>query len=36
VSTSALTINGIPAAHVGSSTAHGGVIVQGDASLTVG
>jgi len=33
--TSALTINGIPAALTGSSTAHGGVIVEGDPSLTV-
>ena len=32
---SALLINGKPVAIVGSSTVHGGVIVEGEASLTV-
>lgn len=32
----ALTINGIPVAVEGSPTSHGGVIVQGDATLTIG
>jgi len=31
----ALTINGIPVAIQGSATAHGGVVVQGDPSLTI-
>ncbi len=31
----ALTINGIPVALQGSSTAHGGVVVQGDSTLTI-
>ena len=33
--TSALTINGIPVAMTGSSTAHGGVVIEGDSALTV-
>jgi len=32
---SAVTINGKPVSIVGSATAHGGVVVQGDASFTV-
>jgi uncharacterized Zn-binding protein involved in type VI secretion len=31
-----LTINGVPVALKGSKTAHGGVIVEGDDSLTIG
>ena len=33
---SLFTINGIPVAIVGSKTAHGGVVVDGDASVMIG
>jgi len=32
----ALTVNGIPVAVVGSATAHGGQVIQGDPTLTIG
>ena len=31
-----LTVNGIPVAVVGSATAHGGQVIQGDPTLTIG
>ncbi|XHN80523.1 hypothetical protein O1Q80_00122 [Lonepinella sp. MS14435] len=35
IGSSLFTINGIPVAITGSSTKHGGVIVEGDDSLTI-
>jgi uncharacterized Zn-binding protein involved in type VI secretion len=30
-----MTINGKPVAIVGSATAHGGVVIEGDSALTI-